>query len=161
LIGMTTPGDPSEQPFHGVEYPPLEQSRPPDPYAPVDYPSGYPPPPPPPVYPPPPPIGYPGGYPGYSPDPYDPYRTGRPAGTNGMAIGALVTSLVGLFFCGVPSIVGLVLGIVAMRETSRTGQDGHGMALAAVIVGAIVLVGWIIYAVIIVAVATYSPTQAG
>jgi uncharacterized protein with PQ loop repeat len=78
-----------------------------------------------------------------------------------MAIGALVTSLVGLFFCGVPSIVGLVLGIVAMRETSRTGQDGHGMALAAVIVGAIVLVGWIIYAVIIVAVATHSPTYAG
>jgi Domain of unknown function (DUF4190) len=155
---MTTPGDPSEQPFHGVEYPPLEQSRPPDPYAPIDYP---PTPPPPPFYPPPPPPpGYPGGYPGYSADPYDPYRGGRPMGTNGMAIGALVASLAGLFFCGVPSIVGLILGIVAMRETRRTGQEGHGMALAAVIVGALVLVGWIIYALIILAVAAYSPNIA-
>jgi hypothetical protein len=156
---MTAPGDPSEQPFHGVEYPPLEQSRPPDPYAPVEYPSDYPPPPP--VYPPPPPgpgyLSYPPGYPA---DPYDPYRAGRPAGTNGMAIGALVTSLVGLFFCGLPSLAGLVLGIVAMRETRRTGQEGHGIALAAVIIGAMVLAGWILYALIVLAVAAYTPTLA-
>ena len=45
---MTTP---PEQPFRGAEFPPLEQSAPqPDPYAPVDYPTGYPPLPPP-VYP--------------------------------------------------------------------------------------------------------------
>ena len=79
-----------------------------------------------------------------------PVRPGRPAGTNGKAIAALVTSLAGLVFCGVPSIVGLILGIIAMRETKRTGQDGHGMALAGVIVGALAVVGWLLYAVIIV-----------
>jgi len=71
-------------------------------------------------------------------------------GTNGKAIAALVASLSGLFLCGVPSIVGLILGIIAMRETKRTGQEGHGMALAGVIVGALAVVGWIVYAVIIV-----------
>jgi hypothetical protein len=66
----------------------------------------------------------------------------RPVGTNGAAIASLITSVVGLFFCGVPSIAGLVLGIVAMRETRRTGQDGHGLAVAGTIVGAVVTVAW-------------------
>ena len=147
---MTTPGDPDQQPFGGVEYPPLEQSRPPvDPYAPVDYPNNYPPPPgyPPPGYPP--PLYPPPSYPGYSADPYDPYRTGTPAGTNGMAIGALVSSLVGLAlcFCFIPSIVGIVLGVISMAQTSRTGQDGHGMALAGVIVGVITLLLGIVFVI--------------
>ena len=123
-------------------------------YPPPGYPSpGYPPPGfPQPGYPPPgmPPPSYPpqyaGGY-GYG---YDPYAQGRPPGTNGKAIAALVTSLAGLFFCGVPSIVGLILGIIAMRETKRTGQEGHGMALAGVIVGALATVGWLLYVVVII-----------
>lgn len=160
-----------------------------DPYAPVDYPTdsvnpppnygpptdfqqpdfqqpGYPPPPgyqqpgyqqasyPPPGYPP----QYQGGYGGYG-APYDPYAPARPVGTNGKAIAALVTSLSGLFFCGVPSIVGLILGIIAMRETKRTGQEGHGMALAGVIVGALSVVGWLVYVVVIFVVIAASSTS--
>ncbi|MEU0498693.1 DUF4190 domain-containing protein [Mycobacterium sp. NPDC006124] len=189
----------SDEPNHGREYPPLENSpQQGDPYAPVDYPTestnppqnygapteyqqpgyqqsgyqqpdyqqapyqqaGYPPPGypqpghpqggyPPPGYPPPgyPPPGYPPQYQGgYA---YDPYAPARPAGTNGKAIAALVTSLVGLFFCGVPAIFGLILGVIAMRETRRTGQEGHGMALAGVIVGALAVAGWVVYAVVI------------
>lgn len=162
---------PPEQPSQGVEYPPLQGSAPQaDPYAPVDYPTSYPPLPP--VYPPPPvgayppppvgaypppsaagyPSGYPGypGYPGYFADPYDPYRPGKPPGTNGKAIAALLTALIGLIFCGVPSIVGLVLGIIAMRETKHTGQDGYGLALAGTIVGAVVIALWAIYLLIII-----------
>jgi hypothetical protein len=128
------PGDPN-RPY---EFPPLEHESPQEnPYAPVDYPSvpqNYPPPQPnyaPPPFPPP--------YQGYGPDPYDPYRAARPPGTNGQAIGAFVAALVGLPFCmcGVPSLVGLILGIIALGETKRTGQDGHGLALAAVIVGGV------------------------
>jgi hypothetical protein len=59
-----------------------------------------------------------------------------------MAVASLVTALVGLLFCGLPSIVGLILGIIAMRETRRTGQAGHGLALAGVIVGGLVTAGW-------------------
>ena len=40
--------------------------------------------------------GYPPGYPGYYPAGYDPYRPGKPPGTNGKAIAALVTALAGL-----------------------------------------------------------------
>jgi hypothetical protein len=142
--------DPND-PNRAYEYPSLEQNPPPvDPYAPVDYPTNYPPPPPgypppPPGYPPPPP-GYPPPfpppYPGYGTDPYDPYRQAPLQGTNGKAVGALVAALLGVplcFFCGIPSIVALVLGVMAMNETKRTGQDGHGMALAAVIVAGITL----------------------
>jgi hypothetical protein len=141
---------PPEQPFRGAEFPPLEQSAPqPDPYAPVDYPTGYPPLPPP-VYPqgagyPPPP------YPGYQP--YDPYRPGRPLGTNGKAIAALVTALAGLMFCGLPSIAGLILGIIAMRECRRTGQDGYGLALAGTIVGGLVTALFVLYFVFVIGIA--------
>ena len=138
---------PPEQPFRGAEFPPLEHSaQPPDPFAPVDYPTGYPPLPPP-VYPQ--GGGYPpAGYPGYQP--YDPYRAGRPPGTNGKAIAALVTALVGFMFCGLPSIAGLILGIIAMRECRRTGQDGYGLALAGTIIGGLVTALWVLYLVFIV-----------
>ncbi|MFV9635387.1 DUF4190 domain-containing protein [Mycobacterium neumannii] len=124
----------------------------PDPFAPVDYPTdaGLPPPleaPPPPVYPPPYPASpdpYQGYYPpgGYG---YDPYRPIRPAGTNGMAICALVCSLVGVFCCGVTCIVGVILGVMAMRETKRTGQDGFGIALAGTIIGSLAVAGFLVY----------------
>jgi hypothetical protein len=148
--------DERDEPSHGREFAPLESTPPFDPYAPVDYPADAPPP-----NPYPPPFGYPppGGYPpaeyvpypmpypppgGYSPyAPYDPYAMGRPSGTNGKAIGALVTSLVSVSLCGcfIPSLIGVILGFIAMAETKRTGQEGHGMALAAVIVGLITLIG--------------------
>jgi hypothetical protein len=169
---MTPPDGTTEpdEPTHGREHPPLESTSPPvDPSAPVDYPTdpgmrvpppNFGPPPgfpagyPPPGYPPPgyPPPGPQGGYPppyqgGYG---YQPYGQGQPSGTNGKAIAALITSIVGLLFCGAPAIVGLVLGVMAMRETKRSGQDGHGMALAGVIIGALAVVGWLLYVVVIV-----------
>jgi uncharacterized protein DUF4190 len=150
-----------DQSFSGGEYPPLEHApQQPDPYAPVDYPTnpglpppvygpGYPgptgyPPPPPPGYPPPGYQPYSGGYP-YAADPYDPYRPMKPPGTNGKAIGALATALAGLLFCGLPSIVGLFLGVIAMRETKRTGQEGYGIALTGAIIGGLVTAGWVLY----------------
>jgi hypothetical protein len=93
---------------------------------------------PPPVYPSP----YPGatGYPGY-----DPYRPTTPPGTNGKAIASLVTSLLGLMCCGLPSIAGLVLGIIGMRETKRTGQDGYPLALIGTVIGGLAVAGWVVY----------------
>jgi hypothetical protein len=147
-------GTPPEQPFRGAEFPPSEQPAPqPDPYAPVDYPTGYPTLPPP-VYPQAagyPPAGYPPAYPGYQP--YDPYRPGKPLGTNGKAIASLVTALAGLVFCGLPSIAGLILGIIAMRECRRTGQDGYGLALAGTIVGGLITALVVLYFVFVVGLA--------
>src|ERR671931_277330 len=109
---MTSSGP--EEPSRASEYPSLENSgSQPDPFAPVDYPA-------------------PGYYTGAG---YDPYRPMKPPGTNGKAIAALITSLVGLFCCGLPSIAGLVLGVIGMRETKRTGQDGYAIALIGAIIG--------------------------
>jgi hypothetical protein len=119
-------GSGPEQPAGGPEYP----------SEPVDYPAdaGLPPP----VYPPP----YPGAF--YA-GAYDPYRPTKPPGTNGKAIAALVTAIAGMFCCGLPSIAGLILGVIAMRETRRTGQDGYAIALVATIIGGLVTAGWILY----------------
>ena len=112
-----------------------------DPSAPVDYPAdaGLPPP----VVPPPYPGGpYHYGTPGYA---YDPYRPLRPVGTNGKAIAALVLSLLGLTCCAVTAVPGVVLGVTAMRETKRTGQDGWGIALAGTIIGGLFIAGFAVY----------------
>jgi hypothetical protein len=107
----------------------------------------------------PPPTGAP-GYPppGYGPAPYGPPsgygvppRYGAPPGygaptgyaplpgharhrpTNQLALVALV-----LAFLGPLSPVGLALGIVARRQIHRTGEEGEGLALAAVVIGGVV-----------------------
>jgi hypothetical protein len=144
---MTT-GDSEQpsQPFGATEYPSLENSgAQPDPNPPVDYPmdAGLPPP----VYPPPYPgaAGYPGypGVPGFYPGAYDPYRPSKPPGTNGMAIASLVISLCSLIFCcGATGFIGVILGIVGMRESKRTGQDGYGIALTGIIIGGICTAFW-------------------
>ncbi|MBB3605800.1 hypothetical protein FHT40_005487 [Mycolicibacterium sp. BK556] len=148
--------------------PPDGTPKPTDPYAPVDYPANYPTPyppypapsgyPPPSAYPP--PTGYPyPNYAGYTADPYDPYRPTKPPGTNGKAIAALVTSLAGLLLCGLPSIAGIILGIIAMRETKRTGQDGFGLAVAGLAIGAVVVVGYVLWFVFWVLVAATVPSS--
>lgn len=101
----------------------------------------------------PPPGGYPpaGGYPppmgGYPPPP-------NPNPTNGMAIGSLICSIAGLLTCAATSVVGVVLGIIALNQIKRTGEEGRGMALAGVIIGgvvtALVVIAVIVYFVFIV-----------
>jgi len=51
-----------------------------------------------------------------------------------MAIVALVCSLAGLF-TGITAPVGAILGHVASRQIAQTGEDGAGIAKAAIIVG--------------------------
>jgi Domain of unknown function (DUF4190) len=161
LIGMTFPGGDSgdkprdeagQVPSEGTyEAPPIEQMGtgrfevPPG----ADYP--------PPVNPtggyqvppgdyPPPPPGY-GGYPppppGYGPQSYPswyqvPDQAGvygaAPTGTNSLAIGSLAASVIGLL-CGIGSIIGIVLGFVALNQIKKTGQAGHGLAVAGIAVG--------------------------
>lgn len=51
--------------------------------------------------------------------------------TNPLAFGAFIVSLFGL------SLPALVMGIVALKQTRRTGQKGDGFALAAIWIGGI------------------------
>jgi hypothetical protein len=149
---MTNPdphfGNPSGEQYPWRDHPPASI----DPQVPMSYPDYAPPPPAVPVY------GYPptyqgramgyGGPPGY-PSVYDPYQVSLPE-TNGLAIGALVTSIAGVVL-GIPltlfcylglliPIVGIVLGVMALNQIKRTDQQGRGLAIAAIAVGAISLV---------------------
>lgn len=123
-------GDPGEAPPPDPAYGP--------PGAPVygSYPS--PPPPPPPQGYPPPPYGQPyqGGYPGYPgyPPGYPGYPPPRQTGTNALAIVALVSSVLGLL-CGLGSLLGIALGLIAINQIKKTGQQGYALAVSAIVVG--------------------------
>lgn len=166
------PNAPSYPPRSGPVPPwdPPPPGYPPSGYGPPRYPDpppygapSYPPPPPPqfgPSYPPP---GYGGG--GYGgppvyPGPYDPYQS-RLHETNGLAIGSLVTSIAGVVL-GIPlslfcwlgvliPIVGAVLGGVALNQIKRTGQQGRGLAIAGIAVGATAAVLLVIFVIAVMA----------
>ncbi|WP_415847587.1 DUF4190 domain-containing protein [Tsukamurella strandjordii] len=88
------------------------------------------------------------GYPAY----------GQPAqsGTNGLAIASLVCGILsipsacvwglGILF----GIAAIIMGIIAMKQTKQTGQDGNGMALAGLITGVVGLLLSIVLLVLII-----------
>lgn len=57
--------------------------------------------------------------------------------TNRMAIWSLVLSI--LTLGGLGSIAGIWLGAAARRRISETGERGHGLAIAGIVVGVITL----------------------
>ncbi|WP_194816823.1 DUF4190 domain-containing protein [Nocardia sp. XZ_19_385] len=80
--------------------------------------------------------------PGYQPYGYAP----APSQTNGLAIGALVSSLVGFCSCGIGSLVGIVLGVMALNQLKENPyQDGRGMAQSSIWVGVAGIVVTILY----------------
>ncbi|MBB2912911.1 hypothetical protein FHS43_004206 [Streptosporangium becharense] len=58
-----------------------------------------------------------------------------------MAIGALILGIAGLFLCGLPSLLGVILGHVSLGQIKRTGEDGRPMAIIGLLLsyGGIVL----------------------
>ncbi|MFI6261918.1 DUF4190 domain-containing protein [Micromonospora sp. NPDC051006] len=86
--------------------------------------------------------GYPApGHPGYG---YAP-----PQKTNGLAIAALVLSLIGLTSC-ITAPIGAILGHMAQKQIRVTGEGGEGMAKAAIIVG------WILTALLVLVILFYA-----
>lgn len=153
--GGTRPGgdDPDAERGPGFEpgyaFPPSWEEAPPPPlpYGPptADPPGpGYPPPGP--GYPPPEPaFGAPGFGPPGSGYGYPPASRGYGgwgpvvARTNPMAGWSLGCSIVGLFCCGVSSIVGVVLGALALRQITESGgtEGGRGLAIGGIVIGAV------------------------
>ena len=71
-----------------------------------------------------------------------------PAKTNRLAVWALVLAV--LTLGGIGSVLGIVLGAKARRQVRDTGERGAGLALSAIVVGLLTLVGAIVYWVILV-----------
>ncbi|MBK8205634.1 MAG: DUF4190 domain-containing protein [Planctomycetes bacterium] len=88
------------------------------------------------------PQAYPQAYPNYQ----QPYG-GQPqayyptsGGTSGLAVASLIVSLTSLLVCGPLCIIGIVLGVMALRETQPNGpKTGRGLAIAGIVSGVVIL----------------------
>ena len=60
---------------------------------------------------------------------------------NGMAIASLVLSVVGL------SLIGVILGHIALSQIKRSGEQGYVLALIGVILGYLGILIWIVVAI--------------
>ncbi|WP_193048219.1 DUF4190 domain-containing protein [Mycolicibacterium baixiangningiae] len=117
--------------------------------APYDTSGGYPPPPP--------------GYPPYGAAPYGaapygaapygaaPYGAapyGAAPRTNPLAIWSLVASLIG-FVCCLGSVAGIVLGVMSLNQIKQKQEEGQGLAIAGIAVGAVSLIAGLAMAVLV------------
>jgi hypothetical protein len=172
--GRDQPGQP--YPWQQNQHPPV------DPQTPVNYPE-YPYPPQPPPYGPigyggPPPYGSPSGYggapSGYGqpmyPGPYDPYQGYPSQQTNGLAVASLVTSIAGVLlgiplaiFCYIGWVIpvaGAVMGGIALNQIKQRGQQGRGLAIAGIAIGA-GTAALLVLVMVIVAAAAFHPPMFG
>ncbi|WNG95050.1 peptidylprolyl isomerase [Mycobacterium sp. ITM-2016-00318] len=76
-------------------------------------------------------------YGAYPPPPYDPYGYPRPRPTNGMAIASLICA-----FVFAP--LGIIFGHVSLSQIKRTGEEGHGLAIAGLIISYLITIGTIV-----------------
>jgi hypothetical protein len=138
---MTTPEDPDAEP---ADYSTPKPQPGPPPYAAPGPPYAAPPygVPPPPAYgapgygpPAPPPPQY--AQPGYYPAP--PPAWAYPRRTNGLAIAALICGLAG-FVVGCTAPLAIIFGFVARSQIKKTHEEGNGMAIAGIVLGAVVIV---------------------
>jgi hypothetical protein len=86
-----------------------------------------------------PPAGYPP--PGYAP---------RTAGTNGLAVAALVLGILWIYWIG--SILAVIFGHIALRQIPARNQGGRGLAIAGVVLGWIgvgTLLLWVVFVVVL------------
>ena len=78
---------------------------------------------------------------------------GAPTRTEGMAIGALVCAIVGLFVCGIVlGIVALVLANTAQKRIDASGGQlqGDGLVTAARIIGVISIVASVLVLLVLI-----------
>jgi hypothetical protein len=119
------------------------QAPPPGPYPPAG-PSAY--------NAPPPPGGYPGPY--GAPQPY--YQPAATSSTNGFAIASLVCAFAGCLI-GLPWVLGVIFGFVALSQIKASGgiQQGRGLAIAGIAVsGACMLLVFAYFVLMIILAAT-------
>ena len=95
---------------------------------------------------PPPPPNVPSGPGGFQPPPgYQSYsaQPAAPKTNSGMAVAALVLSLVGLIPCfwglQIPGLLGTIFGFIGLKQTKNNARKGRGMAVAGFVIGVVLL----------------------
>ncbi|WP_062354852.1 DUF4190 domain-containing protein [Herbidospora yilanensis] len=91
--------------------------------------------------------GYQQGYqqPGYDQGYAQPgYGYAAPRPTNGLAVASLIMGLIGLVFCGVTAILGVIFGHMSLSRIKSSGEDGHGLAVAGLVTSYITIGLWVI-----------------
>ncbi|TQJ19556.1 DUF4190 domain-containing protein [Kribbella jejuensis] len=106
--------------------------------------------------------GYgPGQYPAAYGQPPAAYGySGGSGGQNGLAVAALACALGGIFI-GLSAPVAVVLGIVALVQLSRRPQAGKGMAVAGVVIGSLVTIGYVLLIGLLIAFDSSSTDDSG
>ncbi|MFG2053788.1 DUF4190 domain-containing protein [Micromonospora sp. NPDC048930] len=94
------------------------------------------------------PVGDPYAAGGYPPPAYPAYAPAPSTKTNGLAIAALVLSLLGFTSC-ITAPIGAIMGHIARKQIRETGEGGDGMAKAGIIVG------WIVTGLMVVLITVY------
>ncbi|MFD0477706.1 DUF4190 domain-containing protein [Nonomuraea thailandensis] len=61
-----------------------------------------------------------------------------------MAVASLVLGIIGLIFCGLTSIPGVILGHIALNRIKKTGEEGSGMAVGGLVTSYITVVIWVL-----------------
>ena len=74
---------------------------------------------------------------GAYPPPYDPYGYPGPRPTNGLAIASLICA-----FLFAP--LGIIFGHISLSQIKRTGEEGHGLAVAGLVISYLITVGTIL-----------------
>lgn len=91
---------------------------------------------------------------------YSGYGYGGSGGTNGLATAALVTGLGG-FVIGVSAPVAIGLGIAALVQIKRNQQEGKGMAIAGLVMGSLVTLGYTLLIVLVIALGSSDDDYSG
>jgi len=78
-----------------------------------------------------------------------PRPPGRP--TNGLAIAALCCSIGQLILGPFAGIAAIVLGAISLKQIRVSGEDGHGMALAGLVLGIVGIILFVVLLVVVIA----------
>jgi hypothetical protein len=62
-------------------------------------------------------------------------------------------AIVGFILSFLVTVAGIIVSAIALRQIKQTGEGGHGLALAGVILGVVFTVLWVIYIIVVVALA--------
>ncbi len=65
-------------------------------------------------------------------------------------------AIVGFILAFVVTLAGIIVSAIALKQIKQTGEGGHGLALAGVILGIVFSLFWVVYFVVIIGALIFS-----